>query len=288
MDDKHLHINDLSKESERFFAKGKVAWKKAEAEVWAELESKISADPEVKRVSMKPLLVRWSVAAMLAILIGLSGFVFFYSKTIECAPGQKLLAELPGGSTVDLNSGSALKYFPLKWRVQQKVFFEGEAFFNVQKGKKFSVVSENGITTVLGTTFNVYAREENYRVTCLSGLVEVVSNDNKPVLLHPNHHVELENGKLVMKTNYKSEKAIDWKLNQFYFTGRPLEEVFREIERQYNVQIQFQSGINSRRFSSNFSKPNRVEDVLDYVCKSMKLKFVKQSENVFLIVKVDE
>jgi ferric-dicitrate binding protein FerR (iron transport regulator) len=202
--------------------------------------------------------------------------------------GEKAIAALPDGSLVELNSGSTVKYYPLKWRFQRKVFFGGEGFFNVQKGEKFEVVSGNGITRVLGTTFNIYSRDHNYRVTCLSGLVEVVSNTNESVLLEPENHVEIENGKLVMSTNYKTEKAIDWKLNQFDFTSRPLQEVFREIERQYNVKIQFNSELNSRNFSSSFAKPGNVEDVLNYVCKSMQLRFVKQSENVFLIVKENE
>jgi hypothetical protein len=39
-----------------------------------------------------------------------------------------------------------------------------------------------------------------------------------------------------------------------------------------------------RNFGSNFSKKYSVEEVLDIVCKPMKLKFVKQSENVFLVL----
>jgi ferric-dicitrate binding protein FerR (iron transport regulator) len=203
-------------------------------------------------------------------------------------PGETIVAALPDGSSVELNSGSTLKYYPVKWRFQRKVFFEGEGFFKVEKGKKIVVVSDNGKTRVLGTTFNIYSRDESYRVTCLSGLVEVVSNTSETVLLQPENHVEIENGKLIMSANYKTEKAIDWKLNQFDFNSRPLQEVFREIERQYNVEIQFKSELSSRNFSSSFTKPGKVEDVLNYVCKSMQLKFVKQSENVFLIVKENE
>lgn len=285
MDDKDLHINNLKEESTSFFSKGQITWEKSEAEVWAELENQIKHKHEVKTISLVPLIIKWSAAAMFAVLIGLSAVTFFYTKTIESVPGQKIIAELPDGSTAELNAGTTLKYFPIKWKFQRKVFFEGEGYFSVQKGVKFEVISNKGITRVLGTSFNVFAREENYRVTCISGLVEVVSNSNETVLLEPNNHAELENGKLVMKTNYKTEKAIDWKLNQFDFTGRSLKEVFNEISRQYAVNIRLQPELGNRSFSSNFPKPNHVEDVLDYVCKSMQITYVKQSENVFLIVK---
>jgi len=288
MDDKNLHIINLEENSQDFFLKGEIAWKKSEAEVWASLESKIKAKPAGKAVSFFSNMAKWSVAAVFLLLVGLTSIVFLSSKTIESLPGQTLLVGLPDGSTVELNAGSTLKYFPLKWNFQRKIQFEGEGFFEVTKGKKFDVESANGKTQVLGTSFNIYARESNYRVTCLTGKVKVVSNLNESVLLLPNSHVELENGLLIMKTNYKTEKAIDWKMNQFDFTGRSLKEVFSEIARQYAVEIQFQTDLNSRSFSSNFSKPNHVEDVLDYVCKSMQLRYVKQSENVFLVVNKNE
>ena len=88
-----------------------------------------------------------------------------------------------------------------------------------------------------------------------------------------------------MKTKYKTERAISWKNNQFDFAGRPLIEVVQEIERQYNITIQLPVNLNNRSFGGNFSKSDNVEDVLDLVCRSMQLKYEKQSNNVFLIVK---
>jgi len=285
MNDKNLHINNLEEKSSDFFSKGKISWNKTDAEVWAELENKIKEKPAGKSVSMFSNILKFSAAAMFAILVGLSAITFIYTKTIESVPGEKLVAELPDGSTIEMNAGSTLKYYPLKWKFQRKLQFKGEGYFEVAKGKKFEVVSKNGKTQVLGTSFNIYARESNYRVTCFTGKVKVVSNTNESVLLEPNNHVELENGKLVMKTNYKTEKAIDWKMNRFDFAGRSLNEVFREIERQFAVTIQFQTELKNRSFSSNFAKPGDVEEVLDYVCKSMQLKYIKQSDNTFLVVK---
>jgi transmembrane sensor len=177
-----------------------------------------------------------------------------------------------------------LAYYPLKWKLERKVKFEGEGYFNVQKGKKFSVASPNGITQVLGTSFNIYARDENYRVTCLTGKVRVSSGENESVILTPNIHVELEEGKLVVKKMFKAEKALSWTNKQFFFAGRPLKEVVDEIERQYAVTIKLQPELNNRSFVSNFSKKHSVEDVLKFVCKTMNVKFIKQSENVYLVV----
>jgi len=284
MNNNNRHSEDILNSKPSVLGKGKITWEKSETEVWAELEKKISARPAGKSVKLRPQIVRWSVAAMVLILVGLAGVATFYTKTIESLLGDHLAALLPDGSKVELNAGSTLRYHPLTWKLQRKLTFEGEGFFNVIKGKKFMVQSNNGTTQVLGTSFNIYARNENYRVTCLTGKVSVSAAAGEKVILLPNNHVELKEGKLVVKKMFDPERAIGWKNNQFFFAGRPLKEVIDEIERQYAVTIQLDPQLNNRNFGSNFSKKTNVEDVLDFVCKPMNLKFVKQSENVYRIV----
>lgn len=283
MNDKNIHTDHLSDRDKRFFGQGKIAWEKSEADVWAELEPKMDKAPMGRSVSMLAKVARWSAAAVIVLLVGLSALAFFYTKTVETAPGEHLVAQLPDGSTVELNAGSRLTYHPLKWRFKRQLKFEGEGLFKVEKGKTFEVESANGVTRVLGTSFNIYARDDQYRVTCLTGKVEVESPDKEKALLLPDTHAELKEGKLVVKQKYRTEKALGWKTNQFFFEGRPLKEVIDEIERQYAVTIRLQPNLNDRNFASNFSKKYNVEEVLDFICKSMQIKFEKQSENVYLI-----
>ena len=89
-------------------------------------------------------ILQWTAAAVLLLLVGMLGVVSTYTKTVNCLPGEHKLATLPDGSTVELNAGSELAYYPLKWKLERKLKFEGEAYFNVKKGNKFYVVSENG------------------------------------------------------------------------------------------------------------------------------------------------
>jgi len=284
MNNKSRHSEDFLNSEPSVFGKGKIAWEKSEADIWAELEKKITAQPAGRSVKLRTQIARWSVAAIFILLIGLAGTAIFNSKTVESLPGEHLTALLPDGSKVELNAGSTLTYHPLTWKLQRKLNFEGEGFFNVQRGKKFLVESSKGTTQVLGTSFNIYARDENYRVTCLTGKVDVSSAAGEHVILLPNNHVELEEGKLVLKKMFDPERAFGWKNNHFFFAGRPLIEVIDEIERQYAVTIQLDPQLNNRNFGSNFSKKHNVEDVLDFVCKPMNLRFVKQSDNVYRIV----
>lgn len=284
MIDKKKHSRDLEKESADFFAKGKINWDKSEEQVWAELEKRIEKEPLGRKVFLYTKILKYAAAAVFVLLVGLGSIILFYQKSFESVPGQHLTVELPDGSKVEMNAGSTLRYYPWRWSVERKIQFEGEGYFEVEKGKKFEVESANGITEVLGTSFNIYARDENYRVTCLTGKVKVTVNKDESVVLLPNSHAEKNNGKLVVNKSYKIEKALGWKNNQFFFAGRPLQEVIDELERQYAVTIRLQPELNNRNFASNFSKKYNVEEVLDFICKSMQIKFVKQSENVFLVV----
>lgn len=266
------------------FDSGKIAWNKTQDEVWNEIDKKIAEQHHEEIITLRAKIIQWSAAAVLLLVVGLLGLVSTYNKTVETLPGENRTISLPGGSSVELNAGSSLTYYPLKWKLERKVRLEGEAFFNVTKGKKFFVISPNGTTTVLGTSFNIYARDNNYRVTCLTGKVEVRAGDIERVELLPKNHVVLEKGKLVIKEMFNAENAIGWKNNQFFFANQPLKEVIDEIERQYAVTIKLDPGLDNRNFGSNFSKQHSVEEVLDFVCKPMNLKFVKQSENVYLVV----
>lgn len=287
MNDKNLHIDKLTNQEDHFFPKGKIVWEKSEADVWADLQNKMPDKPAGKSRRLGGRVTQYAAAAVLFVLVALGAVVSTYTKTVTCLPGNHLVATLPDGSRVDLNAGSSLKYYPLKWKLERKLLFEGEGYFNVQKGKKFTVISANGTTQVVGTSFNIYARDENYRVTCLTGKVKVNSGNNRAVLLTPNNHAELKEGKLVVKKMFNAEEAVSWTNNKFFFAGRPLQEVIDEIERQYAVTIHLQPELKDRNFGSNFSKKYNVEEVLDFVCKPMKLKFEKQSENVFLVLEAD-
>ena len=282
MNDKKLH-SDLKEESAAFFSKGKVAWDKSESAVWEEISVKIESVPKGKKVTLGSMM-KYAAAAVVFLAVALGGFIFLYHKTVETLPGEQLTVVLPDGSEVELNAASNLKYYPLKWKFDRTVQFSGEGLFEVEKGEKFEVISDNGTTQVLGTSFNIFARDEKYSVTCLTGKVRVTSNTDESVDLLPNSQVEVKGGKLILTKNIKTENAVDWINNQFFFPGTPLNEVIDEIERRYGVTIKMANELNNRNFAGNFEKMYNVEQVLDFVCKTMQIRFEKQSDNVFLIV----
>ena len=91
------------------------------------------------------------------------------------AAGQRAQTVLPDGSKVWLNASSKIVYHNSLWSSDRQIDLSGEAYFEVSHDKHapFIVNSKQIKTCVLGTKFNVRAREEENRVvtTLLQGLV---------------------------------------------------------------------------------------------------------------------
>ena len=179
----------------------------------------------------------------------------FYSQTINCPAGEHVFATLPDGSLVKMNANSNIKYYPLWWTFSRTVNFNGEALFKVKKGEKFEVISKNAKTIVLGTEFNIFSRNSDYQVSCLSGKVKVIASTTKDkVILVKNQKAELKtNGSIILHKNEKVKENISWVNNKFFFTSTPINKVFNEIERQYGISIKIEKNINFI-YTGNFTK----------------------------------
>jgi len=222
------------------------------------------------------------------ILFALGSFLRFYTEKIETVSGQHLLAELPDRSKVNLNAESRLTYHPYWWKVKRIVKLEGEGFFEVEKGKKFTVISERGITQVVGTSFNIFSRAEVYKVTCVTGSVKVKSRSGNETILKPNSKAEIQpDGSINVTNNIETFSEISWRKNIFLFTASPVLRVFDEIERQYGVKIDAKLDSFSL-YTGNFSKEQKVEETLNYICPALGLKYIRKTTGEFLVIQDDE
>ena len=280
---KHIDLSIVEEQSKRFFTGGKFDWSKSNASVWDELDTFAVQHPD-KTIRYDFRIIQWSVAAVFVLLLGISGFFRFYSKTITTLAGSHFAMSLPDGSKVNLNAQSTLTYHPYWWRFERKVTFEGEGFFEVEKGKRFSVLSKLGTTQVMGTTFNIYSRDAIYRVTCITGSVKVISKSKNEVILKPNSKANVSpNGQINLVQDIETIPEISWKDNLFLFTAVPVREVFSEIERQYGITIDARID-NHALYTGNFTKKQKVEDILGYICPALGYKFIHQSEMVYSII----
>lgn len=278
-------LNDHIDFEKDFFQNSSIPYTKSKDEIWAELESKLSEKPQGKiiRMNMKRM-ISYSVAAVLIICLGLLSFLRFYQVNVFCPKGQHVSVKLPDGSMVTLNAGSEMSYYPYWWKYGRKIRLSGEAYFEVKKGKRFEVKSELASTTVLGTSFNIYSRNQQYRVNCITGKVMVKTKDNQTKVLTKNEFSVVGHDKKIVKLHDEklNKNAVAWMMNEFIFTSMPLKDIYEELERQFDIEITGKekltgvSTFNARRGSS-------PEEIINLVGKPFGVKCVKISDRKYIV-----
>ncbi|HOY19043.1 MAG TPA: FecR domain-containing protein [Haliscomenobacter sp.] len=225
----------------------------------------------LREAKIRPLR-RWlSYAAAACVTLLLLALLYNPTERVSAGIGQKLTHQLPDGSSVAINAASSISYHPWRWRFTRQVELEGEAFFQVTKGSRFVVKAVQGQVEVLGTSFNVRARGNSFAVSCVTGKVRV-SNPKGAQILTPGLITQTnENGDLVTPYTIDNQPSGAWRDGKFYFTQTPLEEVFAEIQRQFEVRIQTTPEIARRKVTTYFEGSN-IDTALFNVCWPLRLE----------------
>ncbi|PIQ48820.1 MAG: iron dicitrate transport regulator FecR [Cytophagales bacterium CG12_big_fil_rev_8_21_14_0_65_40_12] len=292
MADKNINKDSNSAE-EQLFSKLELSYKKSKADVWSELEGMMGEAPTVAEAIIAPKKVKsiswisYSIAASIILFLTFGLFARLYTKTVEVGAGELSSHTLPDGSIVHLNAVSGIHYNPYWWRFNREVGLEGEAFFEVEKGERFTVISKLGSTQVLGTKFNIYARGNAYEVFCESGKVQVSDSQLAKVILLPGEFAEIKADKVVKSTEVvQSSTILAWRRGQFMYNTTPFAKVFSDLERQYDVKIQMEDqSIATENYTGIFERPERLEDALQIICLGFDLTFERKTDGSYLIKK---
>jgi transmembrane sensor len=277
-----LNISSVNK-TEDFLQHVEMPYKKTREEVWMELDKRLMEKPSHKVLKFRLYKIIFAAAATILLLAGVYSLFRFYTITVSCPEGKHVSHVLPDGSKIELNVDSKISYKPLWWRFARKLEFEGEGYFQVEKGKKFEVISALGTTEVLGTTFNIFARENEYKVTCITGRVRMTSFKSKTAVLSPDIEGRIiSDGVIIVQRDPEAEASISWVNNMFNFAAKPLSEVFKEIGRQFGIKIDVNAGADYL-YTGYFLKDRPVEEVLSLVCKPFGLTFTRVSDKEYQI-----
>lgn len=275
----------LPEELEKIIADTSISWERSKEDIWKDMERKITNNqPAIGKKRILPSYVLY-MAAGIALLACLSTFAAIYTKTIYVPSGTHMAITLPDDSRVNLNSGSELSYKPLSWFVTRRVTMEGEAFFNVKKGRKFDVISQGGKTSVLGTSFNIYSRANDYNVVCITGTVRVSSASGmESVVLTPGEMTSINSQMGLNPVSSADTMQIkSWQKNMISYNSVPLEKVFKELERQYDITVEFPSGLAKTWSGAINIDSMSAEDALINVCRPFDLEVTRKSDKKYVI-----
>ncbi len=227
-----------------------------------------------------------AAAAIMLLLIGFySVSLVFSNEKVKTGFASQTTVKLPDGTLVTLNAGSKLVWNERRFDKERTVTVDGEAFFDVKKGSRFTIKTHNGNVTILGTQLNVFSRENDFRVSCITGKVGVSSGSSEVVLL-PGEKAGLTNSVLQKTTSAHIEQTASWKEGIFYFEDQPLVSIFGEIERQFNVSVKYK-GNPGRLITVSFTN-RKLEEALDVVCIPMGLKYELDKNNNINITEISK
>ena len=233
---------------------------------------------ETKVVQLNPFKKFIRVAAAVAILIMGS---YFYLNTLnenvttQYAENKEVV--LPDASEIILNADSEISYSEKKWDKERNVTLEGEAFFKVAKGKRFTVSTDDGVVAVLGTQFNVENREGFFEVTCFEGLVSVTFNNIETKLPAGTSFLAI-NGK-IKETEKPDETIPSWMHQESSFKSIPLKYVLDEFQRQHNIKVKTENIDINKLFTGTFSNTN-TDLALQSISVPSQIKFKLEGNKV--------
>ena len=164
-------------------------------------------------------------------------------NTMSTPRGRQFRLSLPDGTQVWLNSASSIRYPTTFAGTDRKVEITGEVYFEVaQKASQpfFVKAGDRAEVQVLGTHFNVnaYDNETALRTTLLEGAVKV-----NGAVIKPGQQAKVLNDgpPAAVQVEYADiNKVMAWKNGRFNFEGANIEEIMRQIERWYDVEVKYE------------------------------------------------
>ncbi|OYQ37655.1 hypothetical protein CHU92_07815 [Flavobacterium cyanobacteriorum] len=234
---------------------------------------------QVNKIRLSAIIPR--IAAILVIAVCLTWF-FYINRTITqiASAGKRIEFVLPDKSDVLLNSGSEVSFKPNRWENERKIVLRGEAFFKVSKGEVFDVETALGTVTVVGTQFNVKARDNRFEVTCFEGKVKVVYRSEIVYLLQ-GESVAFEDGKAIAIPDNDDIRQPGWITFETTFTSERPENIIRELERQYNVAIKLEGKPEGSLFTGTIPMDN-IDTALEFLESTYHLKSEKKGNTIIL------
>lgn len=230
-------------------------------QLWNRIETSIKTkEVEHKTITLSPLW-KWGLAAAASFAL----VVWFNNITardhLYAQTGEKKEIKLTDESDVVLNAGSMISYKSTTFNQERVLRLDGEAFFNVKPGSTFTVKTDHGSVTVLGTSFNVISRDGVFEVNCYTGKVKVQTNKQKEVMITAGEaSIENQNDQTLTKSVFlPAATGPEWLSGKFVFENQPLSRVISELERQYGVKVNLEKGLEHVPYTGLFESGDLSE-----------------------------
>ena len=297
---------EVSSENRKEFIQYKKAWALTEEvnvdvdSVWTKF---FSSKLRMKRKVNLSYKLLYAAGFLLVFSLGMLTSYWFFrhpfpylvyedSTSIKVPLGQMSDIVLPDGTTVQLNSGSQLKYTGQFNNGKRTVHLVGEAYFHVAKDHQHPFIVETQLLDfkVYGTSFNVqaYPDDQLINTTLVEGSLGVLGkNGNELALLRPGENIQFSkaaNTYSVHKVNI--DLYTSWRNGLITFRNESLQGIAKKLERWYNVKIIFKNpNLKNELYYGTIMKNKPIDQILEVfrLTSNIKYKIVTRADKPTLI-----
>jgi transmembrane sensor len=283
---------------------GDVSHKEVRARLWSKIR------PEARGTRPTRFIFYLSAAAALLLLAAVSIGLYYNNRHLPSRSPEQARSETRGadtgaftheinrgkatrtilladGSSVKLKPGSELRFAKTFAPGKREVYLTGEAFFNVRRDRSrpFFVYSNEVVTRVLGTSFNIkaYAEDKEVTVAVKTGRVSVYANrDKEPaksgrpakgeVILTPNHQVvyNRRNDQVYKQLVEVPEIILQQPtLFQMQYDGVAVADIFQALEENYGVDIWYDEAMLKNCVLTTTLSDEGFYERIEIICKAI-------------------
>lgn len=207
-------------------------------------------------------------------------------REISTELGQRSNIVLSDGTQLTINADSKLN-LPRVFRNDRREIhlLQGEIYIEVARDEERPFYIHSGEVTVevLGTSFSVrsYPEDEQVRVVVDSGLVSFERTDGDEGLkLEPMQSgtYSYTSGHFIRSQIDDPELFLGWTKGFLKFQDTPLNQVIRELERRYNVNLELASPSIGEKLLTATLKGREIQNVLDVIATALSLDYFSNED----------
>lgn len=253
------------------------------SQAWDEFHTDVKLSDErseailrrIKHPSYRTMYIRIaSIAAIMLMIVGVATYLFrpmtnnYELAEMQVPPYSQPVnyirhITLSDGSTVVLKSGSRL----FTSHNPREVSLDGEAYFDIIHNPQRHFIIHTGhiTTTVLGTAFNIQAKNGNVTVSVTRGRVKVANGNKTLAILGVNDEIRcLADNSYTTSQNTNTTRKVElWTHEGMTFDHRTMADITRSVGTRYGVSISITSSrIANAKVYVSFSGTESLEEVM--------------------------
>lgn len=229
----------------------------------------------------------WAVGAVAAAVLFI--FIAFnpspYQVKYQTVVGERRTISLPEGSQITLNTNTRLEVV-FNQGTRQVWLKSGEAFFDVSPdaNRPFTVKTDGGEVSVLGTRFNLRLDGQQASVALIEGRLKVSLPHAQEAFLSTGETISYSSAGITRMPETEMAPLVAWQAGKFIFRGTRLEDVIADVDRYMEESITIaDASLKDIKVTGTFAT-DRIPELLNNLEKIIPIHVVYENNRSVRVI----